>query len=120
MVMAWAALKAGNLARGRACLLWTTVLATAFLVVKFLEYRAHIVIGDVPSRDNFFATYYTLTGLHGLHVFGGIVMMTTLSLPALAPSLNAWATTSTLRPVTGTPLTENRPSLLTATMISLG
>tara|TARA_Y100000588_G_scaffold393867_1_gene511647 strand:+ start:1780 stop:2880 length:1101 start_codon:yes stop_codon:yes gene_type:complete len=28
-----------------------------------------------PSHSTFFATYYTLTGLHALHVFGGILVM---------------------------------------------
>ena len=28
-----------------------------------------------PAHSTFFATYYTLTGLHALHVFGGILVM---------------------------------------------
>ena len=28
-----------------------------------------------PAHSTFFATYYTLTGLHALHVLGGILVM---------------------------------------------
>src|SRR6185369_4943014 len=48
------------------------------------------------------------------------LMMITLSLPALAASVSASATASTLRPATGTPLTEYLASLVTPTMTSLG
>ena len=28
----------------------------------------------VPSHSAFFATYFTITGLHGLHVLGGVIV----------------------------------------------
>ena len=31
--------------------------------------------GDFPSTANFYAVYFTLTGLHGIHVIGGMVVM---------------------------------------------
>lgn len=76
MVMAWVALKSGNLKKGRIYLGATAGLALLFLVIKIsMEYLPHIHHGMVPSHSNFFALYYTLTGLHGLHILGGIVVI---------------------------------------------
>ena len=87
MLLSWAALKMGNLGRGRAWMLATMGLAAVFLAVKVFEYRAHILAGEIPARGNFFAIYYTLTGLHGLHVLGGIVVMAYLA----GPGAGMWA-----------------------------
>ena len=76
MVMAWVSLKMGNFAKGRRYLMVTVALALLFLVVKItLEYIPHIKDGFIPSHSTFFALYYTMTGLHGLHIFGGIVVI---------------------------------------------
>ncbi len=56
----------------------TIVLACVFLVVKGFEYGAKFHHGHFPSTSIFYATYFTLTGLHGLHVIGGIIANTTL------------------------------------------
>ena len=141
MVMAWAALKMHDLAKGKRLLLATFALASVFLVVKFFEYKdkylhyevflnapvklhdkevtsirghlkeqteAHIKIepdpvkgqhghsdaitveaGNIKRLTNFFprhstflAMYFILTGLHGLHVIGGMVVMAFLFLTA--------------------------------------
>ncbi len=37
-----------------------------------------------PRHSNFFALYFTLTGLHGLHIIGGIVVNTWLMFPGSA------------------------------------
>ena len=84
MVLSRRALKIGQFAKGRAWMLATIGLAVAFLGVKLFEYREHFHAGDVPARDNFFATYYTLTGVHGLHVAGGIIVMAYLAGPGAA------------------------------------
>lgn len=34
-----------------------------------------------PGYNNFFATYYTITGLHGLHIVGGVLVLAFLVLP---------------------------------------
>ena len=54
-------------------LVFGCALAIAFLGIKALEYSAEIRQGLVPSVNTFWATYFTLTGLHALHVFGGLV-----------------------------------------------
>ncbi len=76
MVMAWASLKMNNFARARLFLMATLGLAVTFLIVKLgFEYRPHLREGFTPSHSNFFGLYYVLTGLHGLHVLGGIVVI---------------------------------------------
>ncbi len=76
MVMAWLSLKGNNLAKGRLFLGVTAALASLFLAFKiFLEYIPHWHEGYTTSHSVFFGLYYTMTGLHGLHVIGGILVM---------------------------------------------
>jgi len=76
MVMAWASLKMNNLAKGRKYLGATLALALLFLVLKVsLEYIPHWRDGLTPNSSVFFGMYYTMTGLHGLHILGGIVVI---------------------------------------------
>ncbi len=51
----------------------SALLAVAFLGVKNLEYRTEIGSGMLPSISTFIAMYFTLTGLHALHVAGGAI-----------------------------------------------
>jgi cytochrome c oxidase subunit 3 len=63
----------------------TMLLAAVFLVVKYFEYSHKIHLGQLPGKyytytgiegNNphiFFSVYFMMTGLHGLHVLGGIV-----------------------------------------------
>jgi cytochrome c oxidase subunit 3 len=75
MVMAWASLKMNNWGRHRMFLGLTLLLALVFLVNKYFEYEEHLLAGEGPSHNTFLAIYYTLTGLHGLHIVGGMVVM---------------------------------------------
>ena len=86
MVMAWASLKLNNFGKGRLYLLLTVVLATVFLVNKYFEYAEHFSRGEGPWHSTFFAIYFTLTGLHVLHIIGGIVVMLYL----LGPGARLW------------------------------
>ena len=81
MVVAWAKLKMGDFARGRMFVLVTVALALVFLVNKYFEYAEHFAKGEAPWHSTFFAIYFTLTGLHGLHIIGGIVVMLYLAGP---------------------------------------
>jgi cytochrome c oxidase subunit III len=74
MVMAWASLMRHRFATFRIYLGATILLGVVFLVVKYFEYSEHIHIGELPSHSNFLAIYFTLTGLHMLHVFGGMMV----------------------------------------------
>ena len=75
MVMAWASLKLHNWARHRMYLILTVLLALTFLVNKYFEYMEHISKGEFPWHSTFFGLYWTLTGLHGLHIIGGVIVM---------------------------------------------
>ena len=81
MVMAWASLEMKNLSKYRLFMGLTILLGLAFLVVKAFEYGHKFEHHHFPSTDNFYATYFTLTGLHGLHVLGGIAVNTYFLLP---------------------------------------
>lgn len=73
---------------------WTAVGVGAgctFLVLKSLEYAGEIRQGLFPSSNNFMGLYYAMTGLHALHVVGGVVVSAHLwhvgaSLAARTPS----------------------------------
>ncbi|MGE0704803.1 MAG: heme-copper oxidase subunit III [Vicinamibacterales bacterium] len=86
MVFAWATLKMNQFSKHRMYLLATIVLALVFLVNKFFEYREHLSHGTPPSASTFDAIYFTLTGLHGLHIVGGVVVM----LYFLGPGASLW------------------------------
>jgi heme/copper-type cytochrome/quinol oxidase subunit 3 len=74
VVMAWASCKMGNLGRFKLWMWATIALAGVFLVVKYFEYSHKFELGHYPSTDNFYAIYFTMTGLHGLHIVGGIIV----------------------------------------------
>ncbi len=74
MVMAWASLVRGQLGRFRLYMSGTVLLGLVFLVVKYFEYTAKFHHELFPSTSTFLAIYFTLTGLHGLHVLGGMIV----------------------------------------------
>jgi cytochrome c oxidase subunit 3 len=78
MVMSWASLKMKNVGEYRLYMGSTILLALVFLGVKSFEYGHHFQAGEYPSSGTFLAIYFTLTGLHALHVIGGIVVNTYL------------------------------------------
>ena len=88
MVMAWASLKMNNWGRHRLFLALTFVLALVFLVNKYFEYAEHLAKGEGPWHSTFLAIYFTLTGLHGLHIVGGMVVMAYF----LGPGAKMWKT----------------------------
>jgi cytochrome c oxidase subunit 3 len=101
MVMAvWAASKSKQ-RQLIAYLLITLVCAGIFLAVKYLEYshkfhegllpgRFYHHAGDtVPNQFMFFSFYFMMTGLHGLHIVGGMVVITWLLIRAMKGHFNA-------------------------------
>src|SRR5918994_4646863 len=72
MVMAWASLMRRRFGTFRIYMGATILLGAVFLVVKYFEYSHHLHLGEYPRTNNFLAVYYTLTGLHMLHVIGGM------------------------------------------------
>ncbi|MDD5730123.1 MAG: heme-copper oxidase subunit III [Candidatus Omnitrophica bacterium] len=74
MVMSWASLKLKNFKRFKMFQGLTVLLAFLFLALKFIEYSGHFSKHLFPQTGIFWALYYLMTGLHALHVTGGIIV----------------------------------------------
>ncbi|MGA9362835.1 MAG: heme-copper oxidase subunit III [Bacteroidota bacterium] len=74
MVLSWASLMMKRFDRFRLFMSLTILLGLTFLVIKGFEYGTKFEHGLFPSQSTFLAVYFTLTGLHGLHVIGGIIV----------------------------------------------
>ena len=74
MVMSWVSLKLKDLKKYSLYMGLTLLCSFGFLIIKYIEYTAKFDHGLFPSTNNFLAVYFTLTGLHGLHVIGGIIV----------------------------------------------
>jgi len=75
MVLALAAIQEGNIARFQRWLLCTIGGGVIFLCVKAYEYQHKWEEGITISSNLFGSFYYTLTGLHVVHVTGGLFLM---------------------------------------------
>ncbi len=74
MVMSWASLALKDFKKYRWFMAATILLGICFLIIKGFEYAHKFHDHHFPSTNNFYAIYFTLTGLHGLHVLGGILV----------------------------------------------
>ena len=74
IVKSWVALKENDIKGFKMFMGITLLCSILFLVIKYFEYSAKFHHGIFPSTDNFFGIYFTLTGLHGLHVIGGLIV----------------------------------------------
>ncbi|HEY7528170.1 MAG TPA: cytochrome c oxidase subunit 3 family protein [Candidatus Deferrimicrobiaceae bacterium] len=70
-----AAIRKGKQGALRLCLGLTIALAGVFLVIKYFEWTEKFAHGLFPSTDVFFSLYFVMTGLHGIHVFGGMLAL---------------------------------------------
>lgn len=86
MVLAWAALKIGHVSRFRLYMALTLLLGAGFMGVKAFEYADKFSHGLVPATNNFLGLYFTMTGLHALHVLVGMVVNAYL----LGPGVRMW------------------------------
>ena len=74
VVLAHMALGKGDIRRATRLIALTLALGCVFLVIKTFEYKAKFEHGYLPSTSTFMAIYFTMTGLHGLHVIGGMIV----------------------------------------------
>jgi cytochrome c oxidase subunit 3 len=74
MVMSWASLMMKDFGKYRRYMGGTILLALTFLVIKYFEYTHEFEEGLFPSTNTFLAIYFTMTGLHALHIIGGIIV----------------------------------------------
>jgi heme/copper-type cytochrome/quinol oxidase subunit 3 len=65
--------RAASPASARRWLFVSSMWGFLFLLIKSLEYKAELKTGLTPASSTFLAMYFTLTGLHALHVIAGIV-----------------------------------------------
>jgi len=89
VVLAIMAIQEGRRAVSRAYLAATIGLGLTFLVIKTFEWSAKFHHGLYPSAPHlatlphgeqiFFGLYFTMTGLHGLHVLIGISVLTVMA-----------------------------------------
>ena len=79
------AIQTGNRKKAILCLGATVALGAVFLLDKYVEWSGEIrrglypnssVLGRHPKGDQiFYGLYYSMTGLHGLHVFAGMTLL---------------------------------------------
>src|SRR5262249_44509755 len=82
MVMAYAKVIEKDLSGFRKYMMVTIALAFLFLIFKSFEYGSHFAHHEYPSTSIFHAVYFTMTGLHCVHVIGGIIVNTGLLIMA--------------------------------------
>jgi cytochrome c oxidase subunit III len=80
------------------CLVLTLLLALSFLGIKFVEYSEHFHEKSLPGKyyafeevkapgaAMFFTLYFIMTGIHGLHVIAGMLVLSW----ALRRTLQGW------------------------------
>lgn len=88
VVLSWASLRLGDFKKFRLWMGVTFALGVGFMIIKAIEYASKFEHHLYPSKDNFMAIYFTLTGLHGLHVLGGMIVMAYL----IGPGSRMWKT----------------------------
>ena len=74
MIMAWVSLRTKNFPGFKRNLGITILLTLAFLSIKAYEYSVKFHHELFPSTNNFMGIYFTLTGLHALHIIGGLIV----------------------------------------------
>ena len=87
MALAIHAIQVGRKGASLRFLTATLLLAGTFLVIKYFEYAHKFELGQLPGKyytyqglegtnpHVFFSVYFAMTGLHGLHVFIGMIVI---------------------------------------------
>ena len=75
VVLAHAAIEDGNIEKSFKYIWYTIGFGFVFLGIKTYEYTGKIINGHIITENLFWSFYYTMTGLHALHVIGGMVIM---------------------------------------------
>jgi heme/copper-type cytochrome/quinol oxidase subunit 3 len=100
MVLALSAFQDGNKARGSAFLLATVLIGSTFLSVQVYEYY-QLMFGHHyppgisatghfrPSVSLFASCFFTMTGFHGAHVTGGVILLSIIWLRSLFGAYSA-------------------------------
>jgi cytochrome c oxidase subunit 3 len=93
MVLSIAFIQNGRKKSSILCLVLTIAMGLLFMVNKYFEWHAKFEHGIYPGSEFllqhsngeilFFGLYFTMTGLHGLHVFIGIVVLSVVGVKLL-------------------------------------
>jgi cytochrome c oxidase subunit 3 len=93
------AIQKGNRKLCASFLVGTIVLGLAFLVNKYIEWSGEIARGLYPNSpvliqrpkgdQIFFGLYYSMTGLHGLHVIAGVLVLSIMLMLVLRGKISS-------------------------------
>lgn len=89
MVLSLQSIENGKKGRMIVLLILTALLGGLFLSGQAFEYSALLREGISIDTNLFGATFFTLTGFHGAHVFVGVIWITMLIIRALRGGVNA-------------------------------
>ena len=90
MALAVRGIRLGRKRQTMILLCGTLLLAAVFLTIKYFEYSHKFHLGQLPGRfytytgiagtnpHIFFSIYFAMTGLHGIHVLGGMTVITVM------------------------------------------
>lgn len=67
----------------------TFALGAAFLFIEVREFAGMVAKGAGPSRSGFLSSFFTLVGMHGVHVASGLVALIYLVAQVLVQGLRA-------------------------------
>jgi cytochrome o ubiquinol oxidase subunit III len=67
----------------------TFVLGSAFLFIEATEFARMVAIGAGPSRSGFLSAFFTLVGMHGLHVTSGLIALVYLVAQVITKGLQS-------------------------------
>lgn len=86
IIMSWASLVMKNFSKFKLYMGLTILLGIVFLVIKAFEYYGKFHHGHFPSHSMFMGIYFTMTGIHALHLIGG----TLINLYMWGPGSKMW------------------------------
>ena len=89
MVEGLAGIRQGNMSKFRTFIGLTVLGGILFLSLQAYEWTHLIEHGQSIRRNNFGATFFILTGFHGMHVFSGVVYLTIILLLGMAGRFTA-------------------------------
>jgi cytochrome o ubiquinol oxidase subunit 3 len=68
---------------------FTFALGAAFLFIEVSEFAAMVEKGAGPSRSGFLSAFFTLVGMHGIHVASGLIALVYLAAQVIVKGLQA-------------------------------
>lgn len=89
MVEGLAGVRQGNLGKFKRFIFLTVLGGALFLGLQAYEWTHLIQHGESIRKNNFGATFFVLTGFHGMHVFSGVVYLSVILLLGISGRFSA-------------------------------